>query len=84
MLCEPEDPSIQYLVFKMTKWVLWKSGGGFFSEKLKSNVSASGGQWFQDQLTQRMNSEQSELVAVKDVSMLSKAYESHHLSHLQT
>lgn len=56
----------------------------FFSEKLKSSVPASGSWCFWDQLTQRMNSEQSGLVAVKDLSMLSEAYESHLFCHLQT
>lgn len=66
----------------LEKW--WCGLFFFFSEKLKSSVPGSGSQWFWDQLTQRMNSEQSELVAIKDVSMLSEAYESHHFCLLQT
>lgn len=64
----------------LEKW-WWLGFWFFFSQKLKSRIQPLGAS---DWLMQRMNSEQSELVAVKDVSMLSEASESHYFCHLQT
>lgn len=72
VLCQVQDPSVQYLVFKVTKWVLWQSGGVLFFLRIESSVPASGSQWFRDQLTQRVI-QSSQSVAVEDVSMLSEA-----------